>query len=404
MGGGREMEPVVETILVVDDDKTNRTLLSIILKNEEYRVVEAEDGRDALEKGLTMPIDLVLLDIMMPKMDGYEACKRLKADPRTRDIPVVFLSAKSGTRDKIMGLDSGGADYVTKPFDKGEVLARVRSQLRIRSLTREVIEKQKHLDNDLKVAAGIQQSLLPSREVPGKSSLKWAWRFKPCDEIGGDIFNILRLDERHYAVYMLDVSGHGVPSALVTVSASQMLQPHTNILVRQDGEGSGKEIIAPVDVVKRLDHEYPMERFDKYFTLVYMLIDTERGLLSYSNAGHPPPLLIRTDGTVKALEKGGPMVGLNGALPFEEEEISLDPGDRVILYTDGVIEYEKTDLEFYGEERFHAVIKRSAGLSIDALSEAIMEDLMAFGEGAPPRDDITLLAIESRGDVESARS
>jgi len=398
------MEPVVETILVVDDDKTNRTLLSIILKNEEYRVVEAEDGRDAVEKGLTMPIDLVLLDIMMPKMDGYEACKRLKADSRTRDIPVIFLSAKSGTRDKIMGLDSGGADYVTKPFDKGEVLARVRSQLRIRSLTKEVIEKQKHLDNDLKVAAGIQQSLLPSREVPGKSSLKWAWRFKPCEEIGGDIFNILRLDESHYAVYMLDVSGHGVPSALVTVSASQMLQPHTNILVRQDSKGLGKGIIAPVDVVKRLDHEYPMERFDKYFTLVYMLIDTERGLLRYSNAGHPPPLLIRTDGTVKTLEKGGPMIGLNGVLPFEEEEIPLNPEDRIILYTDGVIEYEKTDLEFYGEERFHAVIKRSAGLSIDALSEAIMEDLMAFGEGAPPRDDITLLAIESRGDVESARS
>ena len=396
------MEPVVETILVVDDDKTNRSLLSIILKNAGYRVIEAEDGQDAIEKSLSAAVDLVLLDIMMPNMDGYEACRRMKEDPRTQDIPVIFLSAKSETRDKIMGLESGGADYVTKPFDKGEVLARVRSQLRIRSLTREVIEKQKHLDNDLKVAARIQQSLLPSREVPGKSNLKWAWRFKPCEEIGGDIFNILRLDEDHYAVYMLDVSGHGVPSALVTVSASQMLQPHTNILVRHDSEGSGNEIIAPVDVVNRLDHEYPMERFDKYFTLVYMLIDTERGLVTYSNAGHPPPLLIRTDGTVKELEKGGPMIGLNGALPFEEEEIPLDPGDRIVLYTDGVIEYEKTDLEFYGEERFNAVIKRSAGLSIDALSEAIMEDLMTFGEGAAPRDDITLLAIESKGDVESA--
>ena len=391
------MEPVAETVLVVDDDKTNRSLLSIILGKAGYRVIEAIDGKDALDKAFATPTDLVLLDIMMPRMDGYEVCKILKDDPRTEDIPVIFLSAKSETRDKITGLDSGGADYVTKPFDKGEVLARVRSQLRIRSLTREVIEKQKHLDNDLKVAAGIQQSLLPSREVPGKSSLKWAWRFRPCDEIGGDIFNILRLDENHYAVYMLDVSGHGVPSALVTVSASQMLQPHTNILVRQDSEGSGKEIIAPVDVVKRLDHEYPMERFDKYFTLVYMLIDTERGLLRYCNAGHPPSLLVRPSGVIEKLEKGGPMIGLNGALPFEEEEIPLDPGDRIVLYTDGVIEYEKTDLEFYGEERFHAVMKRSAGLSIDALSEAIMEDLMTFGEGAPPRDDITLLAFEYRG-------
>lgn len=398
------MEPLVETILVVDDDKTNRSLLSIILKEAGYRVIEAEDGQDAVKKSLDTPVDLALMDIMMPNMDGYEACGRMKEDPQTQDIPVIFLSAKSETRDKIMGLETGGADYVTKPFDKGEVLARVRSQLRIRGLTREVMEKQKHLDNDLKVAAGIQQSLLPTREVPGKSSLKWAWRFKPCDEIGGDIFNIMRLDGNRYAVYMLDVSGHGVPSALVTVSASQMLQPHTNILVRHDSEGSGNEIIAPVHVVKRLDREYPMERFDKYFTLVYMLIDTKRGLVTYSNAGHPPPLLIRTDGTVKALEKGGPMIGLNGALPFEEEEVPFGPGDRIILYTDGVIEYEKGDLEFYGEERFHKAIKRSGGLSIDSLSEAIMEDLMAFGGGAPPRDDITLLTIEFRGDAENARN
>ena len=216
---------------------------------------------------------------------------------------------------------------MTKPFDKGEVLARVRSQLRIRSLTREVIEKQKHLNNDLKVAARIQQSLLPSREVPGKSNLKWAWRFKPCEEIGGDIFNILRLDEDHYAVYMLDVSGHGVPSALITVSVSQMLQPHTNTLMKRIiNAGSGYEIVAPVDVLKQLDHEYPMERFDKYFTFIYMLIDMRRGILRYSNAGHPPPLLIRTDGTVKELEKGGPMIGLNGALPFEEGRNSLGSG------------------------------------------------------------------------------
>ena len=398
MERGREMEPVPEIILVVDDDKTNRTLLSIILKKAGYRVMEAEDGQDALKKTLETPVDLVLLDIMMPNMDGYEACRRMKEDRGTRDVPVIFLSAKTETRDKIMGLESGGADYVTKPFDKGEVLARVRSQLRIRSLTREVIEKEKILDNDLKVAAGIQQSLLPSRKVPENSRLKWAWRFKPCQEIGGDIFNILRLDETHHAVYMLDVSGHGVASALVTVSASQMLQPHTNTLVRHgSGKGSGNEMIGPVDVVKQLDQEYPMERFDKYFTLVYLLIDTEKGLLRYCNAGHPPPILFRANGTAEKLEKGGPMVGLQGALPFEEGETPLKAGDRVILYTDGVVEYEKANLDFYGEERFRAVIAKSAEFPIDAFLDAIMEDLTTFGEGAPPRDDISLLAFEYKG-------
>ena len=391
------MEPVPEAILVVDDDKTNRKLLSAILRKAGYQVTEAVDGQDAIEKAFDTPLDLVLLDIMMPKMDGYEACKVLKKDPRTQDIPVIFLSAKSETRDKIVGLESGGADYVTKPFDKGEVLARVKSQLRIRSLTREVLEKQRHLDNDLKVAAGIQRSLLPS-EVPGKSNLEFAWKFQPCESIGGDIFNLFPLDDAHYALYMLDVSGHGVPSALITVSVSQMLQPHTNTLIKRDtNQGSQNEIVAPVDVLRELDREYPIERFDKYFTFIYMLIDIRRGALRYSNAGHPPPLLIRTDGTLEKLEKGGPMIGLGGVLPFEEGELTIRTGDRIILYTDGVLEYEKALGEFYGEERFQRAVTGEAGLSIDALLDHIMEDMMAFGQQAKPKDDITLLGIEYRG-------
>jgi len=391
------METVPETILVVDDDRTNRNLLSIILKKAGYRVIEAEDGQDAIEKGLDTPVDLVLLDIMMPNMDGYEACRLLKGDPRTQDIPVIFLSAKSEARDKIMGLETGGADYVTKPFDKGEVLARVRSQLRIRSLTREVMDKQKHLDHDLKVAAGIQRSLLPGK-VPAKSNLEFAWKFQPCESIGGDIFNLFPLDDAHYAVYMLDVSGHGVPSALITVSVSQLLQPYTNTLVKRDtDQGSQNEIVTPMEVMRELDREYPIERFDKYFTFIYMLIDIKGGALRYSNAGHPPPLLLRADGTLEKLEKGGPMIGLGGVLPFEEGELAIGAGDRIILYTDGVLEYEKALGEFYGEERFQRAVTGEAGLSIDALLDHIMEDMMAFGQQAKPADDITLLGIEYRG-------
>lgn len=392
------MKSAKERILVVDDDKTNRHLLSIILRKAGYNVIEALDGQDALVKLSETSVDLVLLDIMMPHMDGYEACRRMKKNPATKDIPIIFLSAKTDSVDKVMGLESGGADYVTKPFDRGEILARVRSQLRIRSLTKEVLEKQKRLERDLKAAAEIQQCLLPDKNISEDAKLKWSWRFIPCDEIGGDIFNIMPLDDTHYAVYMIDVSGHGVPSALVTFSASQMLQPHTNILVRNNShKKSGKEIVSPVDVMEQLDHEYPMERFDKYFTLIYMVIDLSEGFLQYSNAGHSPPLLCRADGTVQKLEKGGPMIGLNGMLPFEQEKISLTPGDRIILYTDGVIEYEKADLDFYGEQRLCAAITKSTESNPDELLDVIMEDLMSFGENAPPLDDISLLVIAYRG-------
>jgi len=386
-----------ETILVVDDDSNNRKLLSVILKKAGYRVVEAVDGQDTLDKVHTVSADLVLLDIMMPRMDGYEACQLLQEDPRTRDIPVIFLSAKTETRDKIKGLEAGGADYVTKPFDRGEVLARVRSQLRIRNLTREVRRKQEYLDADLEAAAGIQKSLLPGR-VPGDGVLEVSWKFQPCDMIGGDIFNFFRLDEWHYGFYILDVSGHGVPSALVAVSASQMLQPHMNTLVKRDpASGIDFEVIPPSEVLQALDREYPMERFDKYFTLVYVLIDTKTSRLTYSNAGHPYPLLFDRDGNVRKLEKGGPIIGLGGILPFEEGEVFLNPGDRLFLYTDGVLEYERVPGDFYGEDRFKEVIENSRKVPLDTVVERVMEDLAAFGEGAKSGDDITLLGIEYRG-------
>jgi sigma-B regulation protein RsbU (phosphoserine phosphatase) len=236
-----------EKICIVDDNLVNRRLLAGILKKEGYQLLEAEDGEEAIELTLKELPDLVLLDIMMPKKDGYQVCEELKRDRRSAHIPIIFLSAKTQVEDKIKGLDLGGADYVTKPFDRGEVLARVRAQLNIARLTKEVMEaneelmrKQRRLNEDLEAAAGIQQSLLP-QGAPDMENVAVAWRFMPCESIGGDIFNVIRLDETHWAIYMLDVSGHGVPSALVTVSVSQMLHPNRGLLLRDTESCRGSQ-------------------------------------------------------------------------------------------------------------------------------------------------------------------
>jgi len=228
-----------DKIFIVDDNLINRKLLAEILKKDGYELLEAEDGEEAIELAFKEMPDLILLDIMMPKKDGYEVCAELKGNDRTANIPIIFLSAKTLTEDKIKGLDLGGADYVTKPFDRGEVLARVRAQLKIASLAKEVInankellKKQEALDEDLKAAAGIQRSLLP-QGPPDADIVDVAWQFMPCEKIGGDIFNIVRLDEIHWGIYMLDVSGHGVPSALVAVSASQILNPQQGLLLQK---------------------------------------------------------------------------------------------------------------------------------------------------------------------------
>lgn len=189
-----------DRILIVDDNIINRKLLNVTLNKESYEILEAVDGEEAVDVCSRELPDLVLLDIMMPIKDGYEVCSQLKTSALTKDIPIIFLSAKDEASDKIKGLELGAVDYITKPFDRGEVLARVKSQMKIHNLTKslvkanmQLVEKQKKLEEDLKAAAQIQVSLIPSF-CPKVENFSFAWQFIPCEHIGGDIFNIQRLD------------------------------------------------------------------------------------------------------------------------------------------------------------------------------------------------------------------
>jgi sigma-B regulation protein RsbU (phosphoserine phosphatase) len=398
---------MTEVVFIVDDNKVNRKLLAVILKKEGYALLEAEDGAEALEVAFREVPDLILLDIMMPKKDGYEVCTTLKADQRTAHIPIIFLSAMSQTEDKIKGLDLGAADYVIKPFDRGEVIARVRARLKISRLNRELlaanaelIHKQEKLDEDLKAAAGIQRNLLP-KSIPHMGPLDVAWRFMPCERIGGDIFNVVRLDEKQWGIYMLDVSGHGVPSALVAVSVSQMLHAeHDRILKQKHDDPPYYEIVSPSRVLEILDREYPIERFDKYFTMSYVIIDTDAKRITYSNAAHPPPVLRHKDGGLEFLSEGGTIIGMGGMLPFEEGSIEMRQGDRLFLYTDGILEYQNSEGELYGENRFFAQISMSKHRSIKDHTDGIINGIMNFGDHLPPQDDVTLLGIEFKNHIE----
>lgn len=385
-----------EKILIVDDSIDNRRLLVRTLQKDGYDLAEAADGREALAQTREFLPDLILLDIVMPELDGYQVCSTLKSDPTTADIPVIFLSAKTEIQDKIKGLEIGGVDYITKPFDRGEVLARVRTQLKLRSLMKEILEKQRHLDEDLKAAAAIQVSLLP-QNLPELDHLRLAWKFVPCEQTGGDIFNVLRLDEDHLAFYMVDVSGHGVPAAMITVSVSQMLQPLGGCVKKKISEPPYYEITSPREVLQTLDQEYPFERFNKYFTIVYLIVDSSRGRAVYSNAGHPPPLLLHRDGRVDVLDKGGTIIGLNGLVPFEEGEIQLEPEDKIFLFTDGLVEFESPRGEAFGLQRFQTVLQQVAGQPISRVVDSTYEAIRTFGGNAPVLDDMTLLGCEYLG-------
>lgn len=394
-------------ILVADDSSLNRKLLLAILAKEECEIVEAVDGIDALSKARIERPDLVLLDIMMPGKDGYQVCAELKEDPKFASIPVIILSALTQPADKVRALELGAVDYVTKPFDRGEVLARVRNQLRIRKLTaslvqanRDLVAKQKDLDADLRAAGDIQLSLIPHTR-PDISGIDMSWRFVPCSSVGGDIFNVVHLDEDLVALYMVDVSGHGVPAAMVTVSVAQSLTPDAGIILEPQTHSSPvtevRAIRSPREVVERLDAEFPMERFDKYFTMVYLVLDTARGEMRYCNAAHPHPVVVRRNGDVEFMDAGGTIVGLGGVMPFEEGCMHLEPGDRVFLFTDGITEFADREGEEFGEERLTVLLQRRDLRDVQAVCDSVVDALGEFGQGIRPNDDVTITGFEFRG-------
>ena len=247
----------------------------------------------------------------------------------------------------------------------------------------ELLEKQRKIDEDLQAAAGIQRSLLP-RKCPQFDHLDIAWKFLPCDIIGGDIFNVFRLDENRLACYMIDVSGHGVPAALVTVSISQTL--HAALL--QEGP------LSPAQICTDLDREYPFDRFGTFFTMIYLEMDIARGRINYCNAGHPPMILLRSNGKLELPAEGGPLIGLGGSVPYVEAWCDIEEGDRLILYTDGLVEHRNSQKAIFGTERFCSILKESRGAPLDMALDGVLDGVLRFDETFPLRDDLSLLGIE----------
>lgn len=250
----------------------------------------------------------------------------------------------------------------------------------------ELAEKQRQLDIDLEAAAGIQRSLLPQR-LPEIHNCEIAWRFAPCSKVGGDIFNIHQADEHHLAIYMLDVCGHGVSAAFFSVAVYQFLQARTGISAARQPFSSPREIL------RGLNGAFPFERFESYFSIVYVIIDLKSATLSYGNAGHPPPILLRANGELEILGRHDPVIGLAAETDFGEWTKGLAPRDRLIFYTDGVLDNRNDRGESFGRERFYRVLSEHSRLPVPGLVEAIHKRLDDFCSGTPHDDDITILAL-----------
>jgi sigma-B regulation protein RsbU (phosphoserine phosphatase) len=257
----------------------------------------------------------------------------------------------------------------------------------------ELQRRQALIDQDLKAAAAIQRSLLPEGK-PSIPNLRVAWRFDPCERIGGDIFNIQRVDEDQVVLFMLDVCGHGVPAALISVAASQFLAGPRGLA------GGGCQLTSPETVLNNLAAAFPFERFDSYFSIVCMSIDIRQGILSYGGAGHPPPVLLRADGSLEILDYRGPVIGFGTDRLYRQRDIRLQSGDKIILYTDGLTENRGREGRVFGRDMFHSILRDFGARPVEDLVSGLHAEVRGFLKGVTPDDDISLLGVEYTGTAE----
>lgn len=402
-GGVQAPGDASERILMVDDDTTNLQVLQETLKDLGYPLLAARSGEQALTVATKARPTLILLDIMMPGIDGYETLRRLKSDPETASIAVIFLSALDEVSDKVKGFGLGAVDYISKPFNPDEVIARVETHLKIRRLERGLARKNRDLEaanqrmlRDLEAAARVQQSFLP-KASPRNEHAQFAWGYQPCEELGGDSLNVFAFDEQRVGMYVVDVCGHGVPSSLlaVTIARSLSLDGTSSLLTGPGEEPGDVNIVSPARVAERLNELFPMDMATSlYFTFMYGVLDTATGEFRFVAAGHPGPLVVRADGAVSVEEVAGQPVGLLPHASYEESRLQLQPGDRLYMFTDGLTEQKNAAGEEFGVARLPQVAAQSRAVGLEQSVSALIEAVVGWAGSDGVRDDVAVLAAE----------
>jgi phosphoserine phosphatase RsbU/P len=380
--GAADVKDLSESrVLIVDDVKTNIDILVEALRDE-YKLSVAIDGAAALRSIAKSPPDLVLLDIVMPGLDGYEVCRRLRAQELTRELPVMFLSALEDVKNKAHGFEVGGNDYLTKPFEVLEVKARVRSLLKAKAYADAIREA---MARDLRIAREIQMGILPAdlAAVTSGSGLDVHAIIEPAHEVGGDLYEVLRVSDDRIVVALCDVSGKGIPAALFMAVAVTVLRT------------LARTIPEPDEILQRLNDELAAQNPRGMFvTLQCLVFDLAQRRVSCAGAGHHQLAIVSRGRPPRlAFASSGRPAGLMLFNTVECETLPLEPDDTFVLFSDGVSEAMNDADDFYGEERLMAVLSAEADGSVADIVKRVVADVHAFANGAKQSDDITVLAV-----------
>jgi len=368
-------------ILIVDDTPANIELLDTLLRVEGFDTLTAENGEAARSLAIEAKPDLILLDVVMPGESGFETCAKLKSDPDTVDIPIIFLSALDDVKSKVNGFKAGGVDFVSKPVHGEEVLARVRVHLRIRESNRLLAREHQARLEEFRNA---QQSILVKPEDCPEAS--FAVCYLPLEGASGDFYDVVEIDHDVHGYFVADVSGHGVSAAFLTSAIKALLRQYSGPLF------SPEDTMRGVDRVMR-----QMLGEEQYLTACFALLNRRTRKLSVVSAGHPPMVIVRASGRVELVEMKSDPIGIFSSLVLQRQDLRLGPGDRFYLYSDGLIELKPGGSRKLGLEALSEACVAKHAVPLDCAPNQILDLVRKKHESAEAQDDLLLMAVEFKG-------
>lgn len=377
-------------VLVVDDNEMNRDLLARRLQREGHRVELAVDGVDALARLNGGAFDLVLLDIMMPGMDGYQVLAHLKADEALRHVPVMLISALDDTDSVVKGLSLGADDYLPKPFNPHILRARVNASLARKHLRDCEQLYARSLEREMDIARDIQAGFLPDH-LPVIAGWDLAACFEPARRVGGDFYDAFKLhDGQRIGVVVADVCDKGVGAALFMALVRSLVRAFAERMdfLGADATGQARELVTHVNSYIARTHG----RTSMFATLFFAILDPADGALLYVNGGHEAPAISGKSGVRARLVPTGPAVGMLPDMVFRVARQAIEPGETLLIYTDGVTDARNLQGESFAEERLLALLASGAE-SAAAMVEAVQAAVVAHAGAADRFDDMTMLAV-----------
>ena len=384
-------------LLLVDDNEDNLYTLNRRLQREGYaNLTSAVDGRQALELLAAGSFDLVLLDVMMPDLNGYEVLERMRADDRLRHIPVIMISALDEIDSVIRCVELGAEDYLSKPFNPTLLRARVGASLEKKRLRDEIVAVLDQLEYELESARKVQLGMVPiDFSVPTAAGhVEIFATLEPARQIGGDLYDFFWGEDGKLYFVIADVSDKGAPAALFMARTKTMIRMVATLAGTQDGVP-----VVPSLIIKKVNEELCLDnRQGMFVTAIFGVLDPATALVSFCNAGHNAPYIVSgKNGVVPLAGPRSKPLGIRPTFSYETGIHKLDPGDCLFLYTDGITEAMDPAGDWFSEERLEQALHPLAGEAASTVVGKVIAAVREFAATAPQADDIAALAIRRSG-------